>query len=151
VLAATLLALASASLHAAWNLFIKTSDERDLAAWGQFVFGGLLTVPALVVIGLPPAEVAGFLFASAVVHAVYIASLVQAYTHGDFSLAYPLARGGGALLAGIGGVLLLGDELSTASWLAIAIVVGGLVSLIGRGASAVSVGWAAFTALTIAT
>jgi drug/metabolite transporter (DMT)-like permease len=151
VLAATVLALASASLHAAWNLVIKTSDERDLAAWGQFVFGALLTVPVLVVIGLPPAAVLGFLLASSAVHAVYVTSLVQAYTHGDFSLAYPLARGGGALLAGIGGVVLLGDDLGAGSWLAIAIVVGGLVSLIGRGATAASVGWAAFTALTIGT
>jgi drug/metabolite transporter (DMT)-like permease len=85
------------------------------------------------------------------VHALYLTSLVQAYTHGDFSLAYPLARGGGALLAAIGGVLFLGDELNAASWVAIAIVVGGLASLVGRGARAVSVGWAAFTALTIAT
>ena len=31
----------------------------------------------------------------------------RAYHHGDFSFAYPLARGGGALLAAIGGVLFL--------------------------------------------
>jgi drug/metabolite transporter (DMT)-like permease len=151
VLAATVLALSSASLHAGWNLFIKTSDHRDLAAWGQFVFGGVLTLPVLVVIGLPPVDVLGFLLASAAVHAVYIAALVEAYTHGEFSLAYPLARGGGALLAAVGGVLFLGDEVTVASWVAIAVVVGGLLSLIGRGASALSIGWAAFTAATIAT
>ena len=39
---ATLLALGSAVLHAAWNLMIKTSNERVLAAWGQFLVGGLL-------------------------------------------------------------------------------------------------------------
>ena len=38
---ATLLALGSAALHAAWNLLIKASDERFLAAWGQFLFGGV--------------------------------------------------------------------------------------------------------------
>ena len=34
VLFATLLALASAGLHAAWNLFVKTSEDRELAALG---------------------------------------------------------------------------------------------------------------------
>jgi drug/metabolite transporter (DMT)-like permease len=151
VLAATLLALGSATLHAAWNLFIKTSDERDLASWGQFLFGGLLTIPVLVVIGLPPTDVWLFLALSAVVHAVYINALVMAYTHGDFSMAYPLARGGGAFLAAIGGVILLGDHLNAGSWVAIAVVLAGLASLMRRGTTPISIFWALLTALTIAT
>lgn len=150
MLAATLLALASATLHAAWNLFIKRSEARDLASWGQFLFGGLLALPVVAVLGLPPRAVWGLLLFSAGVHAVYVSALVQAYHHGDFSLAYPIARGGGALLAAIGGVIFLGDDLSGAAWLAIAVVVGGLLSLMGRGATAISIVWALATALTIA-
>ena len=151
VLAATLLALGSAGLHAGWNLFIKTSIDRDLASWGQFVFGGLLTIPVLVVIGLPPSDVWVFLVLSSFVHAAYMNGLVMAYTHGDFSMAYPLARGGGAFLAAIGGVALLGDHINPAAWIAIAIVVGGLISLMGRGTTRLSIFWALFTAGTIAT
>jgi drug/metabolite transporter (DMT)-like permease len=151
VLVATVLALGSAVLHAGWNLFVKTSGERDLASWGQFLFGGLLAVPVLVVIGLPPADVWWLLVLSACVHAVYINALVEAYTHGDFSLAYPIARGGGAFFAAVGGVLLLGDHLDGAAWLAIAIIVGGLLSLMGRGATGRSITWALATAATIAT
>lgn len=146
-----MLALLSATLHAAWNLFIKTSDDRDLASWGQFLFGGLLAVPVLVVIGVPPTDVWVFLGLSALVHAVYINALVAAYTHGEFSLAYPLARGGGAFLAAIGGVLFLGDELSGWAWGAIAVIVGGLVSLMGPGTTPRSIFWALVTAATIAT
>jgi hypothetical protein len=59
-------------------------------------------------------------------------ALVGAYRHGDFSLAYPLARGGGALVAAVGGGLLLGDELGggrgrPSPWSA-----AGLISLVGR-------------------
>jgi drug/metabolite transporter (DMT)-like permease len=151
VLVATVLALGSATLHAAWNLFIKRSDQRDLAAWGQFLFGGLLTIPVLALLGLPPRDVWPLLALSAAVHGVYVYALVQAYTHGDFSLAYPLARGGGAFVAAVGGVVLLGDELGPAAWVAIAIIVGGLVSLIGRGTTRASVVWALLTAATIAT
>lgn len=150
MLAATILALSSAVLHASWNLFVKTSDDRDLAAWGQFLFAGMLTVPILLVIGWPEGVAFPYLIGSALVHVVYITALVAAYHHGDFSLAYPLARGGGAVIAALGGVWLLGDVLGGWSWLAIAIVVGGLVSLIRPGTTGASIGWALLTAVAIA-
>ena len=151
MLAATILALVAAVLHASWNLFVKTSDARDLAAWGQFLFAGAITVPILLVIGWPEGVAFPYLIGSALVHVVYVTALVAAYHHGDFSLAYPLARGGGAVVAALGGVLLLGDELHGWSWAAIAIVVAGLVSLIRPGTSRASIGWALLTAATIGT
>jgi drug/metabolite transporter (DMT)-like permease len=149
VLAATLLALGSAALHAGWNLLVKTSDRRLLAAWGQFLVGGLLFLPVLFVIGLPDAKALPFLLGSSFVHVLYVLALVRAYDHGDFSFAYPVARGSGALLAAAGGVLFLGDVLSGLAWLAIAIVVGGLASLVGPPVTRVAMLWAALTAVTI--
>lgn len=149
MLEATLLALGSAVLHAGWNLLVKTSNERFLAAWGQCLVGGLLMLPVLIFTGLPDADTIPFLAMSSVVHVVYIGALVRAYHHGDFSFAYPVARGGGALLAAVGGVAFLSDELSILSWLAIAIVVVGLVSLVRPHVGLVAIGWALFTALTI--
>ena len=122
---ATVLALVAAVLHAAWNLLIKTAEERDLAAWGQFVFGGVVLLPVLVVTGLPSVEAVPFLAASAVVHVFYVRALVAAYHHGDFSLAYPLARGGGALTAAVLGVIALGDGLGLDGWLALLVVTVG--------------------------
>jgi len=127
VLTATLLALAAAALHAAWNLIIKTSAERDVAAWGQFVAGGLLFAPVLLFTGMPDGRSWPFLLTSAVVHVLYVYALVAAYHHGDFSLAYPLARGGGALVAALLAAATLGDELSAGAWAALAIVAVGLV------------------------
>jgi drug/metabolite transporter (DMT)-like permease len=105
----------------------------------------------LFVVGPPGVDVLPLLVASSAVHVVYIGALVRAYHHGDFSFAYPLARGGGALLAAIGGVLFLSDVLSTGEWVAIGIVVIGLVSLVRPGVSTVALAWAGLTALTIGT
>lgn len=148
---ATLLALGSAALHASWNLLIKTSDERFLAAWGQFLIGGLCFVPLLVVVGPPGVAVWPFLVASSVVHVGYTAALVRAYHHGDFSLAYPLARGAGALTVAVGGVMFLSDALPAGAWLGIVIVVVGLASLVRPGASVLALGWAGLTGVTIGT
>jgi drug/metabolite transporter (DMT)-like permease len=149
MVAATFLALGSAVLHATWNLLVKTSSDRLIAAWGLYLTGGILFLPLFLVIDRPGADALPFLAASSVVHVVYVLALTRAYEHGDFSFAYPLARGGGALLAAIGGVLFLADSLSGLAWLAIAIVVGGLASLVRPGVSRVALLWAGLTAATI--
>jgi drug/metabolite transporter (DMT)-like permease len=149
LVAATFLALGSAALHATWNLLVKTSSDRLIAAWGLYLTGGILFLPVFLVIDRPGADALPFLAASSVVHVVYVLALTRAYQHGDFSFAYPLARGGGALFAAIGGVLFLADSLSALAWLAIAIVVGGLASLVRPGVSRVALLWAGLTAATI--
>ena len=151
MVAATFLALGSAVLHAAWNLLVKTSSDRLIAAWGLYLTGGLLFLPLFLVVDRPGADALPFLAASSVVHVVYVVALTRAYEHGDFSFAYPLARGGGALIAAVGGVLFLADSLSGLAWLAIAIIVGGLASLVGPGVSRIALLWAGLTAAMIGT
>lgn len=148
---ATVLALSSAGLHATWNLLLKSSPsaDRDLASWGLFLFGGALVLPVLVLRGGPGVEALGWLALSAVVHVAYIYGLVGAYRHGDFSLAYPVARGGGALVAAVGGFLLLGDDLPPLAWAAVAVVALGLGSLVGRGVSTAALRMAGLTAAAI--
>jgi drug/metabolite transporter (DMT)-like permease len=151
VLLATVLALSSAVLHAGWNLILKTSEETDrqVASWGQFLVAGVVAVPVLLLVGGPERSTYRWLALSSLVHVVYITCLVRAYDRGDFSLAYPLSRGGGALIAAFGGVLFLGDELRPLAWVAIIVVVGGLMSLVGRSTPRPVLGWAVFTALAI--
>ncbi|HYI62984.1 MAG TPA: EamA family transporter [Acidimicrobiales bacterium] len=129
MLAATLLALGSAFVHASWNLLIKTSEDRALAAWGQFLAAATLSLLGLAVVGLPGWDALPYLLGTAVVHVAYIEGLVAAYTHGDFSLSYPVARGGGAVLAAVGSVVVLGDHLPPWAWVAIAVAGAGLISL----------------------
>lgn len=133
MLLATVLALSSAVLHAAWNLAAKRSIDPFLALWAQFLMCGVIGLAVLVVAGGVPAGAWVWIAVSACAHIPYAVALGWAYHHGDFSLAYPIARGGGALLAAIGGVLVLGDDLGLWSLLAILTVVGGM-SLLATGA-----------------
>jgi drug/metabolite transporter (DMT)-like permease len=150
VLFATLLALASAGLHATWNLVVKASADRELAAWGQWIAGALLFLPVLIVAGFPERDAWPYLAASSLVHVVYVYALVAAYTHGDFSLAYPLARGGGALVAAVLGAWLLADDaLPLGAWIALLVVAGGLASLVRPGAPRAELGFALLTAVMI--
>jgi drug/metabolite transporter (DMT)-like permease len=151
VVAATFLALGSAVLHAAWNLLVKISSDRLIAAWGLYVTGGIIFLPVFLVVDRPGVDTLPFLAASSVMHVVYAVALTRAYRHGDFSFAYPLSRGGGALVAAVGGVLFLADTLSGLAWLAIAIVVGGLASLVRPGVAPVALLWAGLTAAMIGT
>jgi multidrug transporter EmrE-like cation transporter len=151
VLFATVLALAAAALHAAWNLLAKTSGERDLTAWGQYLIGGTLMLPVLLLTGAPSFDVAPQLAASALVNLLYVRFLVQAYHHGDFSMAYPLARGSGAALAAIGGALVYDDQLSALGWGGVAVIAFGLLTLVDRHTTSASLVAALTTGAMIAT
>jgi drug/metabolite transporter (DMT)-like permease len=148
VLVATALALASAGLHALWNLVAKRSPDAFIALWGQFIVAAIAGGIVLVGTGGLPAAAWGWAAASGAVHLPYLVALAGAYRSGDFSVAYPLARGGGALLAGIGGIILLGDQVNAWTATAIVIVVGGM-SLLAAGARPAAVGAALFVAATI--
>jgi drug/metabolite transporter (DMT)-like permease len=137
MLTATLLALVAAVLHAGWNLSVKQSvSDRFIALWGQFFIAGLLAAVVLLIGGGIPAG--GYLWAalSGAIHLPYCLLLAKAYTIGDFSLTYPIARGGGALLAGLGGIALLNDSFRPIGVAGMIVVAGGLFALAGRGAAA---------------
>jgi drug/metabolite transporter (DMT)-like permease len=130
VLLATCLALGSAVLHAGWNLAAKRADgDRFVVLWAQFAVAGAICALLLVVhaatIGMPASSYAWAALSGAV-HLPYLWLLAVAYTYGDFSVSYPLARGGGAALAAALGVALLGDHLGGGEVLGVAVVVGGL-------------------------
>lgn len=140
MLLATLLALGAAVLHAGWNLVAKRADgDRYMVLWAQFFVGGLIALPFMIgnqlLFGLAwQGYVWGAL--SACTHLPYTWLLARAYTVGDFSVSYPVARGGGAALAAVGGVVILGDHLSALEMMGIAIVVMGLTLLAYRSTAA---------------
>ena len=146
---ATVLALTAAVLHAGWNLVVKVRGDRLAFLCVQFLFGGVIAVAGLVALGDLGAVAWPWAALSGVIHVPYFLLLARSYRYGDFSLVYPLSRGGGALAAAIGGALLLGDELTPLSWLAIAIVAGGLASLAAPAAPGQAVAAALALAMVI--
>lgn len=152
MLLATLLALGAAVLHAGWNLAAKRADgDRYTVLWAQFFAGGIVALPLLVgnhlLFGMPWQGYAWAVLSGAV-HLPYTWLLARAYSAGDFSVSYPVARGGGAALAAIGGVAFLGDHLSMLEGTGIVVVVLGL-AVLARGARLRAVQMALGVALTI--
>ncbi len=154
MLLATVLALSAAVLHAGWNFVAKRAEgDRYMVLWAQFFAGGLISLPFMigvqVTVGMPWQ---GYLWGaiSGCVHLPYTWLLAKAYTHGDFSVSYPVARGGGAALAAIGGVVFLSDHLSALEVTGIAIVVLGLM-LLAYGATGPNIAMALAVAVTIGT
>ena len=143
---ATVLALTAAVLHAGWNLAVKVRADRLAFLCAQFLIGGLLGFVLLLVLGNVDDVAWRWSALSATIHIPYFLLLALSYRYGDFSLVYPLARGGGALLAAVGGALLLSDDLTPLAWVAIAIVSVGLASLAAPAAR----GPAVATALALA-
>jgi drug/metabolite transporter (DMT)-like permease len=136
VLLATALALIAAVLHASWNISVKQSGDKRLALWGQFAIGGALSGVVILIwtmISGAPQVAWGWAAVSGATHTPYILLLSRAYDRGDFSMSYPIVRGGGALAAALGGVLILHDTISFVSAFGILLVVAGLLVLASSG------------------
>jgi drug/metabolite transporter (DMT)-like permease len=152
VLLATLLALGAAVLHATWNLAAKRADgDRFVVLWAQFAVSGVVAAAGLLIVaavGGMPASGYAWGAVSGLVHLPYLWLLGLAYTHGDFGVTYPLARGGGAALAAVLGVAVLGDTLSGGEVAGVVVIVAGL-GLLSWGATARDAGLALGVAATI--
>ena len=93
------LILISAFCHALWNFYSKSSrDTRILFFWCGFY----TIVIAFVAFGIKqpivPKPVWIYIAGSAFVHLLYKLSLTQAYTVGEISFVYPIARAAPAFL-----------------------------------------------------
>jgi drug/metabolite transporter (DMT)-like permease len=107
--------LASAALHAYWNLLLKRAGGGQLVVGMSKLVEGLLLVP-IVVSGvlLDPGAAPRLSVLAAVGGAlvgIYYVCLGAAYRHADLSFTYPIARGAVVALLPIGGFLAFGERL----------------------------------------
>jgi drug/metabolite transporter (DMT)-like permease len=124
------LVLLAALMHALWNLLLKGSQDRMRTAWLASAVGGLLGLPFILLSHPAPLRSWGFAAFAALLEVVYLTLLSAAYARGDFSAVYPLARGSAPALLAVWAALLLGEQPSTAGWLGLVLLLGGLI-LIG--------------------
>jgi len=133
-IAAIALVLASSIFHVAWNSIVKTSGD-PLATSTRAVGLGVVAVTPLAVLawfatGRPMLTPEGWLIAlaSGIVSAAYFVPLSAAYRRGALSSVYPVARGSGALLGVIAGVVILGERLDPAGYVGVALLLGGTLT-----------------------
>ncbi|HZS09637.1 MAG TPA: DMT family transporter [Blastocatellia bacterium] len=127
------LLLASAVLHALWNLLLKQAREKQIAAWGAMLAGSICFLPVLLVGRWPPRHVWPYGVASALFEVAYFKTLTDAYRLGDFSLIYPVARGTVPLFLTVWAVLFLRESLSPAGLAGLGTLTVGLMVVGGSG------------------
>lgn len=124
---AIVLLLASAVLHALWNILLKQSTEKYVAMGWQVIIGGILSVAVLFFTGLPPRSMWIFSLISMTLETIYFVLLSSAYSNHDFSLVYPVARGAAPALVVLWSFLFLREIPSVGGFIGIATIICGLV------------------------
>jgi drug/metabolite transporter (DMT)-like permease len=129
------LALGAAALHGTWNVLVKVSGEpmgtfqraTSLAA----VVATPLTAIGWLIAGRPgfPPAAAGLCALSAALELAYLWLLSAAYTRGELSVVYPIARGSAPLLAVVVGLGVLGEKLAPAQLLGVALLLLGILAV----------------------
>lgn len=128
------LVLVAAVAHACWNLFSKQASAAGTVCfvWLFFACGAVLYAPVTAVVlivshprlsGLPTV----FLIGTAVIHVGYALLLQNGYRLGDLSVVYPIGRGSGALLAAVGGIVLLSEHPGLVGGIGIVLIVAGVI------------------------
>lgn len=130
--AALLLLLSAATMHATWNFFAKGARNDAALSFASASCASIAYLPivlVVVVIERPSFgwEALGFLTVSSMLQVAYFFMLGQGYKRGDLSLVYPLARGTGPTLAVIGAIVLFGERPSPLAIAGTALVVSGII------------------------
>ncbi|MBS2545589.1 EamA family transporter [Catenulispora sp. NL8] len=147
--------LSAAFLHACWNAILKFVPDKLTASLLMTVSGGVLAGLGAFVVPVPARASWVLLLVSAALHVGYFLMLIKTFEIGDFNQVYPLARGLSPVVVA-GFATLLGDPMSRHQTLGIAVVCGGLATLVfsaGRPkrTQGKALFWAAMTGLSIAT
>lgn len=121
----------AALLHASWNALAKARGGVSAMAIGMG--SGLISLPALPLIGMPAAASWASLGASALIHVLYFRLVVAAYREGALSVAYPLMRGLPPFAVALVAWIALGESLSVLGWLAMLALGAGVLLLAGEG------------------
>ncbi|MGH1468348.1 MAG: EamA family transporter [Bdellovibrionales bacterium] len=128
--------LGSSFMQASWNFLAKksTANKTVLLLIGWLLFG-LVSVPIASLytdFSLMTATSWKFVLFSGIIHFVYVMVLGWAYTVGEISVVYPVARGVGVALTCLTAYMLGWDELSFQGCLGVGAIIIGTLFIAGR-------------------
>jgi len=124
------LLLMAALMHASWNAILKSDRSDRLATFGVIMTTGTL-MGLCAVPFLPLIEPAAwkYLASSVLIHVLYYTFLLKAYSYGDLSHTYPIARGLGPLLVALVSGRFIGEHLRPQDIWGILLLSFGLIAL----------------------
>ncbi len=128
---ALLLALVSAFAHAVFAALNKYGNPY-LNRGAINVAYSIMAAPfALFVFPLPEGHLIPILFISFICHLIYEWLQASAFSRGEFTLVYPIARGMGPLATAIFSVFLFSEALEPGQWGGLLLLSGAIISLAG--------------------
>jgi drug/metabolite transporter (DMT)-like permease len=135
ILVAIGLSLAAAGLHGIWNVLVKVSGDPIATFQRATLVGSAVMTPPTIIAwfltgrpSLSPAA-AGFAALSAVLELAYLWLLSTAYTRGELSVVYPIARGSAPLLAVAFGFGVLGERLAGVQLAGVIVLLAGILAV----------------------
>jgi drug/metabolite transporter (DMT)-like permease len=129
--AALLLALAAACIHALWNLLLARARDPEAATAVAFFVGLVAFAPVAALVWRAQPSVWPYVLASGLVQVAYTALLAAAYGRVALSVVYPLARGLAPVLVLVAGVVVLGKATSWGQATGVCLVGGGVLLVRG--------------------
>lgn len=129
-----LLVVLSAALHATWNFLLRRAGGSNTVLALSKVAEAVLLLPIATVLWRSSGMTVDGRFAVAVTVATGLAlanyaALAAAYRRADLSLVYPVARGGVFLFLPVLGLLAFSERLGAHGWLALSLIVAGILLL----------------------
>jgi drug/metabolite transporter (DMT)-like permease len=121
--------LLAALLHASWNAIVKSGADKLLSAVMITSVAGLIAALLLPLLRPPAAASWPYIAGSVSLQTIYYALLAAAYRRADMSHAYPIMRGAAPLIVAALSAWVIGETVSHAEWLGIALICGGVLGL----------------------
>ncbi len=131
--AVTLAVLISALCHASWNALIRMRGDKLVSITVLVGAAGLIALPGIFLVGVPPAEAWPYLLASAIIHVGYNSFLALAYHHGELTRVYPLVRGSAPLTTLAVSLLFLSEGVNASDVIGIVVLTAGIMVLAADG------------------
>ena len=130
------LTLASAFVHAGWNLALARARDAEAATAVVLVLALVVwAVPAALLGGVSSAAVP-YIAASAVLELAYFALLAAAYRRAELSVVSPVARGAAPVLLVVAALAGLGGAVGAAQVAGVLLIACGIVAVRGLGGEA---------------
>jgi drug/metabolite transporter (DMT)-like permease len=130
-LSALFLALASAFLHALWNLLLARERDPEAATAVALVASVIVFAPVAAIVWDVDSRVWPFVAATSLLQLLYFALLGAAYRRADLSFVYPIARGLAPVLVLAVGAVAVSQGASTAQAAGVLVIAAGVLLVRG--------------------